>query len=72
MPHPPMPRTAAAYRPTTAEQVVRALAAEPYPEHREGGCSFCAADGDPGEHTAWCPWRMAREWVALADTTGRG
>lgn len=53
-----------------AEQIVRALAAEPYPTGDEGydDCAFCESRHYDEQqnliHAEDCVWRLAREWVA--------
>lgn len=49
----------------TAEDIVRALAAQPAPEDRDyGNCLLCNMPQYDAGHEPTCPWRMAREWVA--------
>lgn len=58
----------------TAEDIVRALAANP-PRDAKGFCAFdvCPGGGMRAEgHGADCPWRMAREWVGERDRPPAG
>lgn len=50
----------------TAEDIVRALAAQPYPADRDyNNCLFCHLPDYDTDHEPTCPWLMAHEWVSV-------
>lgn len=55
----------------TVEEIVRALADRESPVAADDSCGLCGSEigladhGSPALHHADCPWRQAKEWVAL-------